>query len=138
MKTQSKCWLTRSAVPARVRSSRYSNAVCSSGVIENVTVPVRNGEAVTWEPDERRWITLVLRELRQSGEHGGYLRLVELVERAEALLRQADHDELTKEQLLVRFQQAEQAMTDPVSDRITATSSSWWRAFTSWSGMSAS
>ena len=87
--------------------------------IENVAKPAGNRETVAWEADERRWMTLLLEELRRSGEQAGAPRLVELVARAEALLQQADRGELTREQLLVGLQQAERAMTDPVSDRVT-------------------
>ena len=88
-------------------------------VIENVAPPVRNREAVTWEADERHWMALVLKDLRQSGERAGHSRLLDLVNRTEIMLDRADRGELTLEQLLVAFRQAEDGMTDPVGDAVT-------------------
>jgi len=81
--------------------------------------PANSRETIAWESDQRQFLTALLRDLRRSGEQGGYRSLVEYVGAVEALLAQADHGELTKVQLLMGLRQVEDAMTDPVGDRIT-------------------
>jgi hypothetical protein len=80
-------------------------------------VPER--QPLTLDADERDYIEVLLRELRGAGERGhAHPGLVDFVARVEALLRQAEHGELSQRVFLERVYDLEEAMTDAVDEDI--------------------
>jgi hypothetical protein len=71
-----------------------------------------------WAADERAYLTRLVADLHKTGDQQHHPRLVELATSVDALLEAAERGEITKNQLLEGYAQAEQAMTDPVDRRV--------------------
>ncbi len=97
--------------------AKPSSGLAPSPVVSNEPEPVPDREPLSWVVADREYIAALLAELRRTGERDHrFPGLVDFVGRVEALLRQAEHGELTKHLLLERFHELEEAMIEPVDE----------------------
>lgn len=87
--------------------------------VTNEVAPVAEGEPLRWDEFEREFMFDLLAELQATSERDGHPRLGDLVVKVEALIRQAEHGELTRALLLERYEALVAAMTDPVEEYVT-------------------
>ncbi len=82
----------------------------------NEAEAVPDRERLGWNEGVRPFLTDLLAELRATGEREGFAKLLELVVKVEALIRQAESGELNLGVMLARYDQLVVEMTDPIEE----------------------